>query len=134
MDILINFAFKWEFPNVLGIIFCHTKTVSSFYKKTCFPSLCNFGSIVKLGCYQVVWWRLWNFSWDQMKFNTFLYPNKHTQRIFWYLVTWFDCEPSKIGHFQSSKSNFKAKFNLIFLKMIFWFEYQFRWTFFINSF
>ena len=30
----------------------------------------------------LVWWRLWNFSWDQMKFNTFSNPNKHTQRIF----------------------------------------------------
>ena len=83
----------------------------------------------KFDHWSVVWWRLWNFSWNQMKFNTFLYPNKHPWRIFWYLVIQFDCEPSKIGHFQSSKSIFKAKFNQIFLKMIFCLDNHFRWTF-----
>ena len=85
-------------------------------------------------CSVIVWWRLWNFSWNQMKFNTFLYSNKHPWRIFWYLVIWFDCEPSKIGHFQSSKSIFKAKFNQIFLKTIFCLDNQFRWTFLTKSF
>ena len=52
---------------------------------------------VHAGC-MLVWWQLWNFSWNQMKFYTFLHPNEPPQTIFWYLVTQFDCEPSKIGH------------------------------------
>ena len=59
---------------------------------------------------------------------------KFPQRNFCYLVTQFDCELSKIGYFQSSKSIFDAKFNLIFLKTIFLFEFQNRWTTLIISF
>ena len=46
----------------------------------------------------VEWWRLWNFTLVQMKFNTVLYPNKHPQRIFWYLWGASNGEPYKFRH------------------------------------
>ena len=64
------------------------------------------------GVCTLVWRGLWNFIVFQVKFNRFLYPNKHTQMIFWYLVRRFGWELSKIGHFQSSASIFGAKYQL----------------------
>ena len=59
--------------------------------------------------------------------------NEHPERICLYLVREFDYEPSKIGHFQISKSIFGANCDLIFLKQKFLFEYQIRRTTFIKS-
>ena len=84
------------------------------------------------GC-TVIWPRLWNFTGSQAKFNRFLVTNDHPERICLYLVREFDDEPSKIGHFQISKSIFGAKCDLIFLKQKFLFEYQIRRTTFIKS-
>ena len=78
--------------------------------------------------HRLAWWQLWNFIECQAKFNRFLYPNKHIQRIFWYLVRLFESELSKIGNFQSSESFLEAKFHLIILKMIFSSEYQSKRT------
>ena len=69
----------------------------------------------------------------ELKFNSFLVINEHPERICLYLVREFDDEPSKIGHFQISKSIFGAKCDLIFLKQKFLFEYQIRRTTFIKS-
>ena len=69
----------------------------------------------------------------QVKFNTFLHPNEHTERICLYPVTQLDAVLSKIRHFQISKSIFKAKYDLIFLKPKFLFEYQIRTITFIKS-
>ena len=46
----------------------------------------------------LVWWQFYNFIVRHMKFNIFLHPNEHPQRIFWYIIRLFDWEPSKIGH------------------------------------
>ena len=70
-------------------------------------------------------------SW--VKFNSFMVTNEHLERICLYLVREFDYEPSKIGHFQISKSIFGANCDLIFLKQKFLFEYQIRRTTFIKS-
>ena len=76
---------------------------------------------------------MWNFIGSQAKFNSFLVTNEHPERICLYLVREFDDEPSKIGHFQISKSIFEAKYDSIFLKPKFLFEYQIRRTTFIKS-
>ena len=57
--------------------------------------------------------RLCNFIVTQMKYNRFLLPNEHTQRIFWYLLRWFEPELSNItlGLF-SSESIFQAEYQL----------------------
>ena len=68
-----------------------------------------------------------------MKFNTFLQPNEHTKWICLYFVRQLDAVPSKIRHFQISKSIFEAKYDSIFLKPKFLFEYQIRRTTFIKS-
>ena len=68
-----------------------------------------------------------------MKFNAFLHPNKHPERICSYLVRQFEAELAKVGHFQISKSIFEAKYDSIFLKPKFLFEYQIRRTTFIKS-
>ena len=68
-----------------------------------------------------------------MKFNAFLHPNEHPERICSYRVRQFEAELAKIGHFQISKSIFGAKCDLIFLKQKFLFEYQIRRTTFIKS-
>ena len=68
-----------------------------------------------------------------MKFNAFLHPNEHPERICSYLVRQFEAELAKIGHFQISKSIFEAKYDSIFLKPKFLFEYQIRRTTFIKS-
>ena len=81
----------------------------------------------------LIWPRLWNFTRSQSKFKTFLVTNEYPERICLYLVREFDDEPSKIGHFQISKSIFGAKCDLIFLKQKFLFEYQIRRTTFIKS-
>ena len=83
--------------------------------------------------YTLIWPRLWNFIGSQAKFNSFLVTNEHPERICLYLVREFDYEPSKIGHFQISKSIFGANCDLIFLKQKFLFEYQIRRTTFIKS-
>ena len=70
---------------------------------------------------------------SRVKFNSFLVTNEHPERICLYLVREFDYEPSKIGHFQISKSIFGANCDLIFLKQKFLFEYQIRRTTFIKS-
>ena len=70
---------------------------------------------------------------SRVKFNSFMVTNEHPERICLYLVREFDDEPSKIGHFQISKSIFGAKCDLIFLKQKFLFEYQIRRTTFIKS-
>ena len=69
----------------------------------------------------------------QVKFNIFLPPNEHTERIFLYPVRQLDAVPSKIRHFQISKSIFEAKYKSIILKPKFIFEYQIRRTPFIKS-
>ena len=89
-------------------------------------------SVIGNGCCTLAWWQLWNFIECQAKFNRFLYPNEHIQRIFWYLVRLFESELSKIGNFQSSDSFLEAKFHLIILKIIFSSEYQSRRTPFIK--
>ena len=76
---------------------------------------------------------MWNFVGSQAKFDSFLVTNEHPERICLYLVWEFDDEPSKIGHFQISKSIFGTKCDLIFLKQKFLFEYQIRRTTFIKS-
>ena len=86
----------------------------------------------KVSLFTLAWWQLWNFIECQAKFNRFLYPNEHIQRIFWYLVRLFESELSKIGNFQSLESFLEAKFHLIILKMIFSSEYQSRRTPFIK--
>ena len=68
-----------------------------------------------------------------MKFNAFLQPNEHPERICSYLVRQFEAELAKIGHFQILKSIFEAKDYSIFLKPKFLFEYQIRRTIFIKS-
>ena len=45
----------------------------------------------------------------QVKFNAFLHPSEHPERIFLYLVGQFEAELAKIGRFQISKSIFEAK-------------------------
>ena len=82
---------------------------------------------------RLIWPQLWNFIGSQTKFNSFLVTNEHPERICLYLVREFDYEPSKIGHFQISKSIFGANCDLIFLKQKFLFEYQIRRTTFIKS-
>ena len=69
----------------------------------------------------------------QVKFNSFMVTNEHPERICLYLVREFDDQPSKIGHFQTSKSIFGVKCDLIFLKQKFLFEHQIRRTTFIKS-
>ena len=81
----------------------------------------------------LVWTWLWNFIGRQVKFNAFLHPNEHPERICLYLVRQFEAELAKIGHFQISKSIFEAKYDSIFLKPKFLFEYQIRRTTFIKS-
>ena len=81
----------------------------------------------------LIWPRLWNFIGSQAKFNSFLVTNEYPERICLYLVREFDDKPSKIGHFQISKSIFGAKRVLIFLRQKFLFEYQIRRTTFIKS-
>ena len=80
-----------------------------------------------------MWTQLWNFIVRLVKFNAFLHPNEHLERIFSYLVRQFEAELAKIGHFQISKSIFEAKYDSIFLKPKFLFEYQIRRTTFIKS-
>ena len=41
------------------------------------------------------WWQLWNFLVLKLKFNRFLSPNEHSQRIFWYLARQLSWEPKK---------------------------------------
>ena len=81
----------------------------------------------------VVWPRLLNFIGRRVKFNAFLHPNEHPERICLYLERQFEAELAKIGHFQISKSIFEAKFDSIFLKSKFLIEYQIRRTTFIKS-
>ena len=57
----------------------------------------------------LAWWRLWNFIGRHTKFHSFLHPNEHTKRIFWYQVKRFDWRPLKIGIFGLSKSIFNVK-------------------------
>ena len=58
-----------------------------------------------------------------MKFNAFLHPNEHPERICLYLVRQFEAEQAKIGHFQISQSIFEAIYDSIFLKPKFLFEH-----------
>ena len=44
------------------------------------------------------WWQLGNFLVLKLKFNRFLSPNEHSQRIFWYLARQLSWEPTKLGH------------------------------------
>ena len=44
----------------------------------------------------VVWPRLWHFLVRQVKFNRFLVPNEHPERICLYLVRQLDDKPAKI--------------------------------------
>ena len=74
-----------------------------------------------------------NFIGSQAKFNSFLVTNEYPKRICLYLVREFDDEPSKIGHFQISKSIFGAKCDLIFLKQKFLFKYKIGRTTFVKS-
>ena len=80
----------------------------------------------------LVWWQLWNFIVRHVKFNAFLHPNEHPERICSYLVRQFEAKLAKIGHFQISKSIFEAKYDSIFLKPKFLLEYQIRRTTFIK--
>ena len=85
-----------------------------------------------LGCL-LVWWRLWNFSVVQVKFNRFLHLNEPPKRIFWYFVRLFDWWLSKNGNFSFQSQFWRSKFTWIFLKMIFLSEYLIRKTIFISS-
>ena len=69
----------------------------------------------------------------QVKFNAFLHPDEHTERICLYLVRQFEVELVRIGYCQISTSIFEAKHDSIFLKPKFLFEYQIRRTTFIKS-
>ena len=44
---------------------------------------------------RVMWWQSWNFKGKQVKFNRFLHPIEHTERIFWYLLRSFEGGPQK---------------------------------------
>ena len=57
----------------------------------------------------LAWWRLWNFIGRHTEFHSFLHPNEHTKRFFWYQVKRFDWRPLKIGIFEFSKSIFNVK-------------------------
>ena len=69
----------------------------------------------------------------RVKFNAFLHPNEHPERIYSNLVRQFEAELAKIGHLQISKPIFEAKYNSIFLKPKFLFEYRIRRITFIKS-
>ena len=43
----------------------------------------------------IMWWQSWNFKGRQVKFNWFLHPIEHTERIFWYLLRSFEGGPQK---------------------------------------
>ena len=45
------------------------------------------------GACALAWRQLWNFMRFQVKFNMFLHPYEHPQRIFWYLVKLFASRP-----------------------------------------
>ena len=77
-----------------------------------------------------MWPWLRNFIQRQLTFNAVLHPSEHPESICLYLV---EVELEKIGHFQISKSNFEVKYDSIFLKPKFLFEYQIRRTTFIKS-
>ena len=83
--------------------------------------------------FALVWTQSWNFIGRQVKFNAFFQPYEHPQRICLYLVRQSEAELAKIGHFQISKSIFEAKYDSIFVKPKFSFEYQIRRTTFIKS-
>ena len=70
---------------------------------------------------------------SQVKFNRFLHPNEHPQRIFWYPLRRFEAELSKIGHVRVQSQFSGPNINWIFPEMIFLSEYQIRRTTFINS-
>ena len=92
----------------------------------------RYNLISSLACW-LIWPRLWNFIWRQLKFNRPLHSNEHSERICLYLVRQLDYELSKVGHFQISKSIFEVKCKFSFLKLIFSFEYWIRRTTFIKS-
>ena len=55
-----------------------------------------------LGLGRLAWTKRWSFMVCQVKFNSFLHPEEHAQRIFSYLVKQFVCRPlkleNKVGH------------------------------------
>ena len=46
----------------------------------------------------IVWLQLWNLLVYQVKFNRFLYPNEHIERVFWLIGRLFEVEPVSLGH------------------------------------
>ena len=74
----------------------------------------------------------WNFIVRRVKFNGFLHPNIYPERNCFYLVRQFEAELAKIGHFQILKSIFEARYDSIFLKPKFLFEYHVRKIIFIK--
>ena len=64
----------------------------------------------------VLWPQLWNFLGRRVKFNAFLHPNEHSERICFYLVRQFEAELSKIGH-NITKQSFSRMVRKIMLLM-----------------
>ena len=52
----------------------------------------------------LMWIQLWNFIGRQVKFDAFLHPNEHPERICLYLVRQFEAELAKIGHIFTKQS------------------------------
>ena len=63
---------------------------------------------IPLGVCHLAWWQLWNSIVMQVKFNKFLHPNEHPQRIFWYLERPFDWKLSKNRYFLVFSVNFQS--------------------------
>ena len=75
-------------PNI--IFFCCMNTSNDRY----FVILNHY----KIVASSLVWPRSWHFLGRQVKFNRFLVPNEHPERICLYLVRQLDDEPAKIRH------------------------------------
>ena len=80
--------------------------------------------------YILVWWQLWSFLVCQVKFNRYLYSNKHIQKIFRYLERLFESNLSKLDNFEV---NFWSQISFYLSKTIFLSQYQIKKTTFINN-
>ena len=67
-----------------------------------------------------------------MKFNRYLHPNEHPQKIFWYFVRPFDQGLLKNSYFCFQCQFTRSKINYILLKFVFLLKYWIRRTSFIN--
>ena len=81
----------------------------------------------------LMWWQSWNFKGRQVKFNWFLHPIEHTERIFWYLLRSFEGGPQKsetsahhslpiFGTMIKSRGAFSSQNKVDFLILITFFE------------